>query len=156
MPKSGNFSPAFLGSLTPAATLVLGGALSDDKAHRKAHESWWPQEEWSDEERIKCIERIERIKGKVDYVLSHTGTTKGIASLDAYYENDENIAELRRDSTVVFNDKVESMIVYKKWFFGTATGDTIIILQVNMCLYTIWESFFSEINLFIVFSNFQY
>lgn len=98
--------------------LVLGGALSDDKAYRKAHESWWPKEEWSDEERIKCIERIERIKGKVDYVLSHTGTTKGIASLDAYYENDENIAELRRDSTVVFNDKVESMIVYKKWFFG--------------------------------------
>ena len=98
--------------------LVLGGALSDDKAHRKVHESWWPQEEWSDEERLKCIEKIKKAEAKFDYVLSHTGTTKGIASLDTYYENNENLAELKRDTTVVFNDKVESMVVCKKWFFG--------------------------------------
>ena len=45
--------------------LVLGGALSDDKTHRKVHESWWPQAEWSNEERLKYIERIKKAEEKL-------------------------------------------------------------------------------------------
>ena len=55
---------------------------------------------------------------KFDYVLSHTGTAKGIELIDPYYSNTERLVELRKDSTVCFNDKIDSLITYKKWFFG--------------------------------------
>ena len=38
--------------------LVLGGAMSDDKAWRKPHESWWEQEEWSEEKKKFCFAKI--------------------------------------------------------------------------------------------------
>ena len=102
--------------------LVLGGALSEDKMYRKIHESWWPQEQWSEEEEADCLEKIRTLGeiegGQIDYVLSHTGPTKGIVLADSYYSNEEHQKELLKDSTVAFNDKIDSMISYKKWFFG--------------------------------------
>ena len=98
--------------------LVLGGALSEDKAWRKPHESWWEQEEWSDEEKQACLDKIGQYGGSFDYVLSHTGPSAGIALTDDFFSNEENLEELRRDSNVVFNDKIDSIISYKKWFFG--------------------------------------
>lgn len=98
--------------------LTLGGALSNDKAWRKAHESWWEQEEWNEEEKSACLEKIELSGGCFDYVLSHTGPSAGIALTDAFFCNEENLKQLQRDSNVVFNDKIDSIISYKKWFFG--------------------------------------
>ena len=60
----------------------------------------------------------EKHGNKFDYVLSHTGTTKGIALADPYYSDEARLAELQLDSTVCFNDKIDSLITYKKWFFG--------------------------------------
>ena len=92
--------------------------MSDDKAWRKAHESWWEQEEWSEEEKAACIEKIEQCGSTFDYVLSHTGPSVGIALTDDYFCNEENQKQLHRDSNAVFNDKIDSLISYKKWFFG--------------------------------------
>lgn len=52
--------------------LVLGGALSNDKAYRIPHESWWEQEAWTDQEKTNCLGNIEKYDGSFDYVLSHT------------------------------------------------------------------------------------
>lgn len=98
--------------------LVLGGARSDDKDYRIPHESWWPQEEWSEEEKATCLAKIKESGGQFDFVLSHTGTSRGIACTDSYFLNEENLAKLRKDATVCFNDEIDSMISYKKWFFG--------------------------------------
>ena len=98
--------------------LVLGGALSDDKAYRVPHESWWHQEEWSEEEKESCLKNIKNHNNSFDYVLSHTGPSAGIALTDDFFSNEENLKQLQRDSNVVFNDKIDSMISYKKWFFG--------------------------------------
>ena len=86
--------------------LVLGGAMSDDKAWRKAHESWWEQEEWSEEEKETCLAKIKE-NNNFDYVLSHTGPSVGIALTDDYFCNEENLKQLHRDSNAVFNDKIE-------------------------------------------------
>ena len=91
--------------------------MSDDKAWRKPHESWWKQEEWSEGEKESCFSKIKENK-KFDYVLSHTGPSKGIALTDDFFCNEENLKLLQRDSNVVFNDKIDSVIRYKKWFFG--------------------------------------
>lgn len=98
--------------------IVLGGAMSEDKAWRVPHESWWPQEEWSEGEKIACLEKIAACGSQFDYVLSHTGPSAGIAETDDFFKNEKNMKELLKDSTVGFNDKVDEMIEYKKWFFG--------------------------------------
>ena len=98
--------------------LVLGGAMSDDKVWRKPHESWWEQEEWNEKEKNACFDKIKKIEAKFDYVLSHTGPSAGIAFTDDFFCNEENLKQLHRDSNVVFNDKIDSIISYKKWFFG--------------------------------------
>ena len=97
---------------------VLGGAMSDDKVWREPHESWWEQEEWSEGEKIACLEKIVQCGGNFDYVLSHTGPSAGITLTDDFFCNEENLKQLYHDSTVVFNDKIDSIISYKKWFFG--------------------------------------
>lgn len=98
--------------------LVLGGARSEDKAYRIPHKSWWFQEEWSETEKSRCIERVKDCGGQFDFVLSHTGTSRGIVCADSFFAGEGNSAKLQKDSTVQFNDEVESMISYKKWFFG--------------------------------------
>ena len=98
--------------------LVLGGAMSDDKAWRKPHESWWEQEEWSEAEKTACLEKIGQCASSVDYVLSHTRPSTGIALTDDFFSNEVNLKQLQCDSNVVFNDKIDSLISYKKWFFG--------------------------------------
>lgn len=98
--------------------LILGGAKSDDKEYRIPYKSWWHQEEWTDEEKERCLRRLYEHNFYFDYVLSHTGPSKGITCTDSYYLNEENLAQLKTDSTVVFNDSIDSKIAYKKWFFG--------------------------------------
>ena len=98
--------------------LVLGGALSEDKVFRTIHESWWPQERWTEAEQTACISKIQEQGTQFDYVLSHTGPSAGIACIDPYFSNEDNLEELSIDSTVVFNDKIDSLVAYKKWFFG--------------------------------------
>ena len=97
--------------------LVLGGAMSEDKAWRKPHESWWEQEEWSEKEKSSSLKKLEGEK-ELDFVLSHTGPSAGIALTDDFFSNEENLKQLQRDSNVLFNDKIDSCISYKKWFFG--------------------------------------
>ena len=67
--------------------LVLGGAMSNDKDWRTPHKSWWLQEEWNEAEKERCLDKIKQCGGNFDYVLSHTGTTRGIS----VFENSEII-----------------------------------------------------------------
>lgn len=96
--------------------LILGGAKSDDASWRTPHESWWPQEEMTDDEKTRCLNQF---KGaKVDYILSHNGPARGIALTDPWFENEAHFALLQEDATVSFNDKIDSVVEYEKWFFG--------------------------------------
>lgn len=98
--------------------LVLGGALSDDKASRVPHQSWWEEEMMSEAEKAACLSKIQEHGCNFDYVLSHTGPTNGIVLADNYFYNEENLKQLHRDTNVLFNDKIDKIITYKKWFFG--------------------------------------
>jgi hypothetical protein len=89
-----------------------------DKAFRIIHESWWPQERWTEAEQAACISKIQEQGTQFDYVLSHTGPSAGIACIDPFFANEKILAEVALDSTVVFNDKIDSLVTYKKWFFG--------------------------------------
>ena len=101
--------------------LVLGGALSVDKIYRIPHKSWWEEEAWSSAEEEALLAKIAAGERTFDYVLSHNGPTAGIASVEEYVKNG---GEVIKDPVVAFNDQIDSMITYKKWFFGHWHSDS--------------------------------
>lgn len=113
--------------------LVLGGALSDDKKYRISHKSWWEQEELSAAEKNDIFSKIQSQKTTFDYVLSHTGTSNGIACIDSYFLNEDNLKDLKKDSTVVLMTKLILLFLIKNGFLGigTATGDMNITTNQN-------------------------
>ena len=50
---------------------TFGGGLSIDKAFRTVGESWWPQEEPSDEECAEAMENLDKYSFHVDYIMTH-------------------------------------------------------------------------------------
>ena len=98
--------------------LVLGGAQSQDKSRRTLDKDLWAQEEWTSEEEDACISRIEKFGKAFDFVLSHTGPLSGISCIESSCDYPEYAAACREDSNVRFNDRIDGMISYKRWFFG--------------------------------------
>ena len=96
--------------------LVLGGALSVDKEIRIPHVSRWQQEEWTETEQKTCLNKLK--SKKIDYILSHTGSLQGIVGMDSCFSDSNIQREILKDSTVLFNNKIESLVAYEKWFFG--------------------------------------
>lgn len=56
--------------------LVMNGAASTDKHLRVEGESWWPQEEITEEGFRNAISNLNKCDFKVDYILTHTGGAK--------------------------------------------------------------------------------
>ncbi len=102
--------------------LVLGGAESHDKERRKVNVSLWEQEVMTDEEEEACFNRVRQYIAqngdKVDFVLSHTGPIEGIALIESSCDDPKYWELYREDRTVRFNDQINEMLSYDKWFFG--------------------------------------
>ncbi len=97
---------------------TMGGAFSVDKAHRRAHISWWPQEEPNNTEINLAIDNLEKVDNKVDYILSHTAPER---IMKEFLEtNGPGIAgsDVIPDSAIKFLSFVDSTVEYKQWYFG--------------------------------------
>jgi len=94
--------------------LVLGGALSIDKAYRTLGRSWWEQEYWSIDEKTAIFDLLES-ENDFDYVLSHTGPSRinrAINNVDADY------FPKRKDEVSALNEVIDGKITCKQWFCG--------------------------------------
>ena len=98
--------------------LALGGAQSHDKYFRKLNKDLWAQEEWTKEEQDACLERIKKFGTDVDFIVSHTGSINGISCIESSCDDPECVAAFREDSNVCFNDMIDEMMTYQRWFFG--------------------------------------
>ena len=54
----------------------------------------------------------------MDYIVSHTGSIDGIACIESSCDDPKYRAIYEEDKTVRFNNKVDSLLSYEKWFFG--------------------------------------
>ena len=93
---------------------TFGGALSIDKAYRTLGESWWPEEEPSEEECMKAMENLEKHDFIVDYIVTH-------AAPESIVRNEINAAHklLCLDCCAEkFLDKVLERVVYRRWYCG--------------------------------------
>jgi predicted phosphodiesterase len=92
--------------------LTLGGALSIDKHLRSEGFSWWPEELWSRTEEENCLDNLDKVNWKVDYVLAHTCPDSCI-----YYVID-GMSEKFRDPTARFFEFVANKLEFNEWRFG--------------------------------------
>jgi len=94
--------------------LVLGGALSIDKAYRTPGISWWEQEYWSNDEKAAIFHLLEN-DNNFDYVLSHTGPSRinrAINNIDTAY------TPKFKDEVSALNESIDEKITCKQWFCG--------------------------------------
>jgi hypothetical protein len=113
--------------------LVLGGALSIDKAFRRENISWWPGEYWTPQEEERCLELL-KTDNRFDYVLSHTGPNficKQLLSVS------ESAGRKLKDKVAIFNEDIDNCISFGKWLFGHWHFDRICSLsdKTYQCLY---------------------
>jgi len=102
--------------------LVLGGALSIDKAYRTTYISWWPEEYWSEEEKEELLKLLAH-NNTFDYVLAHTGP----ASINRrLFEAQRRGSAKFRDEVAIFNDVVDFKIKCRGWWCGHWHKDTFV------------------------------
>jgi hypothetical protein len=95
--------------------LVLGGALSIDKARRTPGRSWWEGEYWSSAEKKQIFELLEGQKD-FDYVLSHTGPNRVNQIL--FQEGAGAYFPKFFDDVAALNEVIDGKINCKGWFCG--------------------------------------
>ncbi|MCM1286906.1 MAG: metallophosphoesterase [Clostridium sp.] len=97
-------------------TIVMGGAYSIDKDVRLMYGyGWWSDEQPSEEIKQYVESQLDKLKWKVDVVLSHTIPLK--------YEPVEvfmtGVAQGRVDKTTEqWLDRIEDRLEYEKWYCG--------------------------------------
>jgi hypothetical protein len=95
--------------------LVLGGALSIDKEFQQQRKTWWKQEYWSEDEKVKLISMLEE-DSSFDYVLTHTGPSRINESLKPLVR--VGLSPMFFDEVAALNENIDGKITCKQWFCG--------------------------------------
>lgn len=92
---------------------TFGGARSTDQAFRKEHISWWREELPSQEEYDVGLRNLECHGWQVDYVITHTCSSRNLNLLKSLAGYPDEITELNS-----YFDKLEEKLRYRHWYFG--------------------------------------
>ena len=105
--------------------MSIGGAYSTDKEYLISSRGvdgwcgWWPDEQPSDEIKMRVERRLEKEAWKLDVVLSHTCPRKNIKDLVASPPSSPRLKlELRNYPTEDWLEAIEAKLDYKKWYCG--------------------------------------
>ena len=93
---------------------VMGGATSLDKMFRTPHETWWEEEEPSEDDFRNALENLQKHNNQVNYILTHTIPEKVRNTCFAPYKNFINY----ESPVEQFLDTVLDQITYDQWFAG--------------------------------------
>jgi hypothetical protein len=94
--------------------LVLGGALSVDRAYRTPGISWWAAEYWSEQEK-KDIFALLKKENTFDFVLSHTGPAR--INMVVFSNIMSNLKKYG-DQVAFLNAQIDDRITCKQWWCG--------------------------------------
>jgi hypothetical protein len=94
--------------------LVLGGALSIDKAYRIPNRSWWELEYWKEQEKLDLFKLLET-ENEFDIVISHTGPFHINRML---FRGDSVFNHKSADEVSFLNEKIHDRIQFREWLFG--------------------------------------
>jgi len=94
--------------------LVLGGALSVDRASRIPNKTWWEKEYWTAQEKQDLLKLLE-IENTFDYVISHTGPHHINKQL---FECITLSNKKFHDEVAFLNDEIHDGIQFREWWCG--------------------------------------
>lgn len=96
--------------------MVIGGAYSVDKWYRlRMDMNWFPDEQPSDEIKIRVEQKLEDLNWKVDAVLSHTCPERYMP-VEAFMSGiDQSTVD---NSTEEWLGRIEENLDYKAWYCG--------------------------------------
>jgi hypothetical protein len=94
--------------------LVLGGALSVDRAYRIPGISWWANEYWSEQEKDEIFRLLEK-DNSFDFVLSHTGPERVNTAVFSHLMSN---SEKYSDQVALLNDHIDAKITCRQWWCG--------------------------------------
>lgn len=87
--------------------------------YRVLNESWWKEELPSEEEMQEGRDNLAKVDYKVDYVISHCGSSNMQNKLELNYTGlNFNLWLYKRDILTDYFDELESKLQYKHWFMG--------------------------------------
>jgi len=93
---------------------IMGGATSVDRQYRTEHETWWPQEEPSEEDFQIARENLSRNGNKINYIISHTVPEKvrknAFVPMKDFLDYESGVEK--------FLDGILEDVEYEKWFAG--------------------------------------
>lgn len=93
---------------------VMGGATSVDKLFRIEHETWWKEEEPSDEDYKTAWDNLAMHGNRVDYIITHTVPESvrksAFTPIKDFLEYESRVER--------FLDTVIQEVSYDKWFAG--------------------------------------
>ena len=111
---------------------TMGGARSVDKALRREHESWWPQEMITEDEMSEACANLDAVNNQVDYIISHSAPTQIMWRINPSYEY---------DTCTNFLQMINETVKFKHHYFGhyhidevlgyrhTAVQENVILLE---------------------------
>lgn len=89
---------------------TMGGGLSIDKAYRREHISWWPQEIPTEEEIKRAWQNLAMHDNQVDYIITHDSPSSLANMLD--------FVKVQKDPLMPFLEEIKNTIGYRHWYFG--------------------------------------
>jgi len=93
--------------------LVLGGALSIDKNHRKPGKSWWELEYWTEKEKQDLFTLL-KTENSFDCVLTHTGPQR----INKLLFLNPDYSPKFKDEVALMNDRIDAQIQCHEWWCG--------------------------------------
>lgn len=96
--------------------LCIGGAHSIDRKYRTLNESFWIEEDITDDDIKNALENVKKYNYKVDYILTHCIDSYTVKNAFRY------TTDISTDMLTIIRDKVK----YKYWYFGHYHEDCII------------------------------
>lgn len=90
--------------------LTFGGAFSIDRIYRIEGVSWFPEEQYSEEDYHNLCENIEKHNSKFDYILSHDCPKHIVQYLYGYNSYPNKTSDLL--------ENISNTCDFSKWYFG--------------------------------------
>lgn len=89
-----------------------------DLPYRVKGISWWEQELPTEEEMQEGLKNLQRVKYKVDYVISHCLSSKIQDKVEGYPSGGKSVRLYKEDILTEYFNKIEDQLEYKRWYSG--------------------------------------
>jgi DNA repair exonuclease SbcCD nuclease subunit len=113
---------------------TFGGAQSTDRSFRKEHLSWWREELPSPEEYEEGLHNLERHEWRVDYLITHTCSTRNLNLLKTLGEYWDEVTAINE-----YFDTLETKLSYRHWYFGHFHRDFRLTERATVVYQKVWR-----------------